>query len=68
MHDLAFALNTTVDAVHAGGEHHSTVFLEGFHPDYRIGNPGLLLQRDELTPLAEPGRCRTRTTPAAFSH
>ena len=33
-------------------------------PDHDIGGAGLILQRDKMTPLAVPGRCRTSTSPA----
>ena len=45
--------------------HHLALPRERVGPDDEVGDPGLVLERDEHTPLALPGRWRISTTPAS---
>lgn len=65
---LAFALNPSIDADHASAEHDPAIFFEILTPHDQIGDAGSSSIVMNITPLAEPGRCRTSTRPAASSH
>ncbi|MNL41275.1 hypothetical protein D3C87_1636770 [compost metagenome] len=55
MHHLTLPLDLAVNTDHAGRQHHAPVFFEGFHPQHRIGDARLILQRHEDHPLCRAG-------------
>lgn len=51
MHHFAFALDLALHRKHAGAEDDAAMLLENLRPYDQVGNPGLVLQRDEHHPL-----------------
>ena len=53
MDHLPFPLNAAIDADHAGIEHDTSVFFEGFQPEDEVGNTGLIFDGDEHGSVAK---------------
>lgn len=65
MHDLPFPLNTAVDRHHRGAQHHPSALLKQGRPyDDVVAGPVSSSMVINMTPLADPGFCRTSTKPA----
>ena len=62
--DFALTLNATTDCDHAGGEDDAAIFFERLGPHDEIDDAVSSSKVMNMTPLAVPGFCRTRTRPA----
>jgi len=60
-----FALHPARHGEQARAHHDAAMRLEHLGPDHEIGDAAFVLDGDEHTPEAVPGRWRTRTRPAS---
>jgi hypothetical protein len=56
MDDFALALDASPDGKHADREYNTAESLKDLRPDHEIGDARLVLDGDDMTPLALPGR------------
>jgi len=64
MSDFALALDAALYGDHAHRQNDAALAFVTRRPDHQVRDAGLVRDRNNLTPLADPGFWRTSTKPA----